>query len=35
MTQARRSTFQQKKEEVYVALQYAVRFHCLVDPNHE
>ena len=30
MAQTRASTFQQRREEVYAALQHAARFHCLV-----
>ena len=31
MTEARAETFQKEREEVYVALQYAASFHCLVE----
>ena len=31
MAQARASTIQQEREEVYAALQYAASFHCLVE----
>ena len=30
MAEARAETMQQKREEVYAALQYAASFHCLV-----
>ena len=29
--EARAKTLQQEREEVYVALQYAASFHCLVE----
>ena len=31
MAEARPETMQQKREEVYAALQYADSFHCLVE----
>ena len=31
MAEARAETMQQEREEVYVALQYAASFDCLVD----
>ena len=31
MAEARAKTMQQEREEVYVALQYAARFNCLVE----
>ena len=31
VAQARASTVQQEREEVYAALQYAASFHCLVE----
>ena len=31
MAEVRADTFKQGREEVYVALQYAARFHCLVE----
>ena len=31
MAQARASTIQQEREEVYAALQHAASFHCLVE----
>ena len=31
MAQARASTIQQEREEVYAPLQYAASFHCLVE----
>ena len=31
MAEARAETMQQEREEVYVALQYAASFHCLVE----
>ena len=35
MAQIRASTVQQKREEVYAALQYAVGFPCLVEEWHD
>ena len=31
MAEARAETMRQEREEVYVALQYAASFHCLVE----
>ena len=31
MAEARAETLQQEREEVFVALQYAASFHCLVE----
>ena len=31
MAEARAKTMQQEREEVYVALQHAASFHCLVE----
>ena len=35
MAQIRASTVQHKREEVHAALQYAARFHCLVEVWHD
>ena len=35
MAEAKAETMQQERKEVYVALQYAARFHCLVQEERE